>query len=88
MRDLRTLLRGGQVEVDGKAIAMIHPEGYAPPRPIETPIVVAAAGPKGSAIAREIGDGIMCVVMPQPGFDDCALLTFGTVLDDGEQPGD
>jgi 5,10-methylenetetrahydromethanopterin reductase len=88
VRTLRALLRGEQVAVDGKAIAMIHPEGYGPARPIDTPIVVAAAGPKGSAIAREIGDGIMCVVMPQPGFDDCALLTFGTVIDDGEQPGD
>jgi 5,10-methylenetetrahydromethanopterin reductase len=85
---LKALLRGEQVEVDGAVVAMIHPDGYAPPRPIETPIIVAAAGPKGTAIAREMGDGIMCVVMPQPGFDSCTLLTFGTVLDEGEAPSD
>jgi 5,10-methylenetetrahydromethanopterin reductase len=88
VRDLRALLHGEQVEVDGKVVAMIHPEGYAPPRPINTPIIVAAAGPKGTGIAREIGDGIMCVVAPQAGFDTCALLTFGTVMDDGESPSD
>jgi 5,10-methylenetetrahydromethanopterin reductase len=88
VRTLRALLRGDAVEVDGAVVAMIHPDGYAPKRPIETPLVVAAAGPKGTAIAREIGDGIMCVVTPQPGFDSCALLAFGTVLDDGEGPGD
>lgn len=84
VRDLRALLHGEQVEVDGKLVQMIHPDGYAPPRPIETPLVVAASGPKGTAIAQEIGDGIMCVGGPQAGFDRCALLTFGTVLDDGE----
>ena len=88
VRTLRSLLRGEQVEVDGSVVAMIHPDGYAPKRPITTPLIVAAAGPKGSAIAREIGDGIMCVVTPQPGFESCALLTFGTVLDDGESPSD
>jgi 5,10-methylenetetrahydromethanopterin reductase len=88
VRTLRSLLAGEQVEVDGAPVAMIHPEGYAPARPITTPIVVAAAGPKGTLIAREIGDGIMCVVTPQPGFESCALLTFGTVLDDGESPSD
>jgi 5,10-methylenetetrahydromethanopterin reductase len=84
VRDLRALLRGEQVEVDGKLVQMIHPDGYAPARPIGTPLIVAASGPKGTAIAGEIGDGIMCVGGPQPGFDRCALLTFGTVLDDGE----
>jgi 5,10-methylenetetrahydromethanopterin reductase len=88
VRTLRALLHGEQVEVDGALVAMIHPDRYAPPRPIDTPLIVAAAGPKGTAIAKEIGDGIMCVVTPQPGFDKCALLTFGTVLDDGESPSD
>ncbi len=84
VRDLRSLLHGEQVEVDGKLVQMIHPDGYAPPRPIRTPLIVAASGPKGTAIARDIGDGIMCVGAPQPGFERCGLLTFGTVLDEGE----
>ena len=29
----------------------------------------------------------MCVARPQPGFDWCALLSFGTVLDAGEDAG-
>src|SRR5438093_3757647 len=88
VRQLRALLRGEQVEVDGRLVQMIHPDGYGPARPIATPILVAANGPRGLKVARELGDGVMCVVTPQPGWDRCALLTFGTVLDDGEQPGD
>jgi 5,10-methylenetetrahydromethanopterin reductase len=85
---LRALLHGEKVEVDGKLVAMIHPDGYAPPRPINTPLIVAAAGPKGTGIAMEIGDGIMCVAAPAPGFDRCTMLGFGTVLDDGESVSD
>jgi 5,10-methylenetetrahydromethanopterin reductase len=84
IRALRGLLRGETVEYEGKKLRMLHTPGFAPPRPITTPIVVAANGPKGLAVARELGDGIMCVGAPQPGFDWCALLAFGTVLDDGE----
>jgi 5,10-methylenetetrahydromethanopterin reductase len=87
VRTLRALLQGEAVEVDGALVKMLHPEGIAPPRPINTPLIVAAAGPKGTGIARDIGDGIMCVVAPQAGFDSCALLTFGTVLDEGEALG-
>jgi 5,10-methylenetetrahydromethanopterin reductase len=82
--DLRTLLAGGRVEIDGRAVQMIHADGYAPPRPLRVPIVVAANGPKGLRIAQEHGDAVMCVGAPQTGWDRCALLTFGTVLDDGE----
>ena len=81
---LRALLRGEQVEVEGGVIQMGHPPGYAPDRPIETPIVVAANGPLGLAVAREYGEGVMCVASPQPGFAWCAQLAFGTVFDEGE----
>jgi 5,10-methylenetetrahydromethanopterin reductase len=84
IRDLRELLAGGQVEVDGGVVQMAHPGGCAPARPIDVPIVVAANGPKGLAVARERGDGVMCVGVPQAGFEWCSLLTMGTVLDDGE----
>src|SRR3954469_21341279 len=40
VRSLQALLHGEQVEVDGRLVQMIHPEGCAPPRPIDTPIVV------------------------------------------------
>jgi 5,10-methylenetetrahydromethanopterin reductase len=82
--DLKALLRGEQVVVDGKLIQMGHPPGSAPARPIGTPIVVAANGPLGLAVAKEHGEGVMCVGSPQPGFEWCAQLAFGTVFDDGE----
>lgn len=88
IRQLRALLRGETVEVEGALVRMLHPPGYAPPFPIEVPIVVAANAPKGLAVARAIGDGVMCVGQPQAGFDWCALLTLGTVLEDGESAAD
>lgn len=84
VRDLKALLAGERIEIDGKAVQMIHPAGYAPARPLPTPIIVAANGPKGLKVAEQLGDGVMCVAAPQPGWDSCAQLTFGTVLDDGE----
>src|SRR5436190_9990264 len=47
IRDLRALLRGETVEVDGALLGMRHASGWAPPRPIDVPIIVAANGPKG-----------------------------------------
>jgi 5,10-methylenetetrahydromethanopterin reductase len=82
--ELRALLRGETVRVDGSAVRMLHPPGFAPRRPIATPIVVAANGPKGLEVARKHGDGVMCIGGPQPGFSWCAVFGFGTVLDEGE----
>jgi 5,10-methylenetetrahydromethanopterin reductase len=84
---LRALLRGEQVEVDGAMVQMLHAGGFAPARPIETPILVAANGPKGLAVAGELGDGVMTYGGGHPDFSWCAALAFGTVLDDGEDPG-
>jgi 5,10-methylenetetrahydromethanopterin reductase len=83
IRQLRALLAGEVVEVDGAATQMLHGSGQAPPRPIRVPFVVGTGGPKGEAVARELGDGIFTVV-PVPGFRWAALLAFGTVLDPGE----
>jgi 5,10-methylenetetrahydromethanopterin reductase len=87
IRTLRALLRGEDAEWDGAVIRMLHPEGFAPPRPIELPILVAAAGPKGQAVARELGEGVFSAGAPIGGFEHSALLSFGTVLDPGEEPG-
>jgi 5,10-methylenetetrahydromethanopterin reductase len=84
---LRALLRGEQVEVDGAIVQMLHAADFAPKRPIDTPIVVAANGPKGLAVAAELGDGVMTIGGGQPDFDWCAALAFGTVLDEGEDAG-
>jgi 5,10-methylenetetrahydromethanopterin reductase len=81
------LLRGEKVEVDGAIVQMLHGPDFAPPFPIETPIVVAANGPKGLAVAAELGDGVMTIGSGEPSFDWCSVLAFGTVLDEGESPG-
>ncbi len=81
------MLRGEKVEVDGAIVQMIHAPEFAPPRPIETPIVIAANGPKGLAVARELGDGVMTIGAGEPEFAWCSVLAFGTILDDGESPG-
>ncbi len=83
IEQLRALLRGDKVEVDGAIVQMLHGSEFAPARPIATPIVVAANGPKGIAVARELGDGVMTVGGTES-FEWCAVLAFGTVLDDGE----
>jgi len=82
---LRALLRGDAVEVDGARARMIHSPGYAPPRPIDVPMLLAPMGPKGMAYARELADGV--IVASPPGTDEwdpCALLCSGTMLDPGE----
>jgi 5,10-methylenetetrahydromethanopterin reductase len=86
LRQLRALLRGEQVEVDGSVVRMIPPAGFLPARPVDVPILVAANGPRGLQVAKELGDGVMTIGSGQPEFDWCAVLAFGTVLDEGEQP--
>jgi len=83
---LRALLRGETVEWDGALITMAHPDGYAPRRPLQTPVVLAAQGPKGRAAAEAVADGIF-TVGPAGGFPWVAELVLGTVLDPGEDPG-
>ena len=84
IRDLRALLRGETIVVDGATVAMCHPDGWAPARPIEVPIVVAANGPKGLDVARAVGDGVFCMGPGVSGFDPCVFGTAGTVLQPGE----
>jgi 5,10-methylenetetrahydromethanopterin reductase len=81
---LRSLLRGEEVEWDGATIEMIHPQGFAAERPVEVPILIAGEGPKGMEVARALGDGLFSVTGPKEGFEWCAVLQFGTVLDEGE----
>src|SRR2546421_7396843 len=56
-----------------------------PPRPIRVPIVLAASGPRGYQVAREVADGIITPGRP-PGadFPECIQSAWGTVLTDGE----
>jgi 5,10-methylenetetrahydromethanopterin reductase len=62
----------------------MSPDGVIAKRPIETPLIVAASGPRALAIANEIADGVMCAGVITPGVRDAYLLSFGTVLREGE----
>jgi 5,10-methylenetetrahydromethanopterin reductase len=84
VRQLRALLRGEEVEVDGAVTRLMHPKGIVAGRPIATPIWIAANGPRGAALARELGDGLICAGVVPPGARDAAFLAMGTVLRDGE----
>jgi 5,10-methylenetetrahydromethanopterin reductase len=85
---LQGLLHGDVVEVDGTACQMIHSPGFAPARPIQTPLLLAPIGPKGFAVASRLGDGVMLASEPpdgrHPRWRYCAMLVSGTVLDPGE----
>lgn len=83
---LKGLLRGEVVEIDGQRCQMIHHPGIAKPRPIDVPILLSAFGPKGLAITREIADGWMGIHPPGEAFDPAVQLVNGTVLDPGESP--
>ncbi|WP_227012923.1 LLM class flavin-dependent oxidoreductase [Pseudonocardia sp. EC080610-09] len=83
---LRALLRGETIDWDGARIAMMHGDGYAAVRPVDLEVLVAAAGPKGVAVARELGDGVFGGATPVPGFARSPSLAWGTVLAEGESP--
>ncbi len=84
---IQALLRGEAVEVDGAMAQMLQPEGFGAARPSKVPIVIAANGPMGIAVAQELGAGVMTIGGGNPDFAWCAALAMGTVLDDGEDPG-
>ena len=87
VRVLRALLRGEDVLWEGGVLRMMHPDGYGASRPIDVPILIGADGPKGLAVADELGDGVFSAGQPSSsGLPWRAMLTFGTVLDEGESP--
>lgn len=89
VRCLKALLAGESAEWDGAVIRMLHLPGFGAERPIDVPILIGADGPKGLAVAAELGDGVFSAAVPQPDAanvaDWRALLMFGTVLDEGEE---
>jgi 5,10-methylenetetrahydromethanopterin reductase len=91
VRVVRALLRGEDAEWDGGVLRMMHPEGFGAARPVDVPFLIGADGPKGLAVAAELGEGVFSAMVPQPDAAAShawrALLTFGTVLDEGEDPG-
>jgi 5,10-methylenetetrahydromethanopterin reductase len=68
---------------------MLHPDGHAPARPVDVPVLVGALGPRGHEVARELGDGLY-VTLQLPEFmreySWVPYLAWGTVLDEEEAP--
>ena len=81
---VRALLRGEAVDVEGGMAQLLASPGWLPARPIRTPLLLAAQGPKGRAVARDVADGLIALGNPGQGFDPCLVSVNGTVLDAGE----
>jgi 5,10-methylenetetrahydromethanopterin reductase len=85
---LRGLLRGEMVEWEGAPIRMMQSGDFGAARPIDVPILVGADGPKGTAVAARVGDGVFAAGLPNAAVASSgrpqSLLQFGTVLDEGE----
>ena len=87
VRTFRGLLGGATVQWQGARMQMMHPDGHAPERPIDVPILISALGPKGLDVATELADGLFTVngqTRFAPQFDWAALGVHGTVLAEGE----
>jgi 5,10-methylenetetrahydromethanopterin reductase len=85
---VQALLRGEKTEWEGGIIQMMHPEGFGAARPISVPMILGIGGPKGAEVAAELADGVF-VTSPiaQAAGTMCVVLSFGTVLDEGEDAG-
>src|SRR5690242_5073563 len=83
---LRGLLRGDTVEWEGAAIRMMQTDGFLADRPVEVEVLIGADGPKGTAVAERVGDGIFAAGVPNRAAAGrpYSFLQFGTVLDEGE----
>ncbi|MGI9410038.1 MAG: LLM class flavin-dependent oxidoreductase [Hyphomicrobiaceae bacterium] len=84
IEQVRGLLRGDVVDIDGGLAQIIASEGQLPARPIDVPILLASQGPKGRQLASEIADGLIALGGAAHGFETCLVSTNGTVLDDSE----
>jgi hypothetical protein len=84
---IRALLAGEVVDIDGRACQMLHADGWGAARPMAVPLWVAPTGPKGFRTARDMGaDGVMLVGLPPEGevWERAAMIVHGTVVRDGE----
>ena len=85
---LRALLAGEVVEVDGVPCQMIHSPGFGPARPINVPLLLAPMGPKGFAVTTELADGVVVAQLPAERLDERwpvrALFMTGTILEPGD----
>jgi len=92
VRQLRDLLAGGEIEIDGRRMSLLHAQASGISLPVSIPVWVAAHGPKGLAVASRVADGV--ITNPTHGgekvpFDGpYGINYYGTVLEAGEDHGD
>ncbi len=87
VRQVRGLLAGEVVEIEGEACQLMYSPGFGPDRPIAVPIGLAPMGPKGFAVSEELADTVILTGPPTPEqrqWDEIAMLMFGSVLEPGE----
>ena len=84
IQQLRGLLRGEVVTIEGEQCQMMHFKNITAKRPIEIPILLSAMGPKGQKLTEEHADGIFTIGGGQFDLDWHVQMVNGTVLDDGE----
>lgn len=85
VEQVRSLLAGETVQIDGHPCQLVQLPGFGPSRPIDVPIWMAADGPRMSAAARKVGvPGVLVTAEPSDADREVALLRFGTVLRPGE----
>lgn len=83
---VRRLLAGEEATWEDRVLRLVQPEGFAASRPVDVTLLVGAEGPKGTAVADELGDGVFAARLPaEPDDRNRSLLVFGTVLDEGEE---
>lgn len=87
IEQVRGLLQGEAVMIDGGMAQLLATDGWLAPRPARVPLLLAAQGPRGRQLAREVADGLIALGGAAPGFDTCLVSVNGTVMDeDAETP--
>jgi 5,10-methylenetetrahydromethanopterin reductase len=94
VRTVRALLRGEEASWNGSTVRLTQPAGFAAGLPADIAVLIAADGPRGRAVAAELGDGVLTARAPRGAADHGAaepgqpqvLLAFGTILGDDEDP--
>lgn len=84
IEQVRGLLQGEAVDIDGGMAQLLATDGWLAPRPVRVPLLLAAQGPRGRQLAREVADGLIALGGAAPGFDTCLVSVNGTVMDDDE----
>jgi 5,10-methylenetetrahydromethanopterin reductase len=87
---LKALLRGEDIEWDGAIVGLRHGALTGVALPQRPPILVAAHGPKGYAVAARSADGVVSNLAHHTAntgavdMSDWMIQVYGTVLEDGE----